>query len=190
MGKLVDMVILSGLWLICSIPLVTVGASTAALYYVTLKLANNEEGYTVRSFFRAFRENLIPGVPMGIGAAAAGVLLGCDMYLYSQIGGIAGVVLLGTAIMLTAVYLMVLVYLFPLMARCRTDWKHLLAMSFVMSVKNFGWTLFMIVSAVCLFAAGIFISALLLTIAVGGTAYVHSKILNMLWKEYNLVLTV
>ena len=39
MGKLVDMLILSGLWVICSLPVVTIGASTAALYYVTLKLA-------------------------------------------------------------------------------------------------------------------------------------------------------
>ena len=54
MGKLVDMLILSGLWVICSLPVVTIGASTAALYYVTLKLANNEEGYTVRSFFFFF----------------------------------------------------------------------------------------------------------------------------------------
>ena len=37
MGKLVDMLLLSGLWVICSLPVVTIGASTAALYYVTLK---------------------------------------------------------------------------------------------------------------------------------------------------------
>ena len=79
MGKLVDILILSGLWLLCSLPVVTIGPSTAALYYVTLKLANNEEGYTVRSFFRAFKENLMPGIPLGIGAVLVGVFLGCDL---------------------------------------------------------------------------------------------------------------
>ena len=43
MGKLVDILILAGLWLLCSLPVVTIGPSTAALYYGTLKLANNEE---------------------------------------------------------------------------------------------------------------------------------------------------
>ena len=136
MGKLVDMLILSGLWVICSLPVVTIGASTAALYYVTLKLANNEEGYTVRSFFRAFKENLIPGIPMGIGALAVGIFLTCDLYAYYHIDGQIGVVLLWASIVLAAVYLMTLVWLFPLMARCKTDWKHLLVMSFVMSIKN------------------------------------------------------
>ena len=186
MGKLVDMVILSGLWLICSLPVVTIGASTAALYYVTLKLADNDEGYTVRSFFRAFKENLMPGIPMGIGAVAAGIFLACDMYVYCHMEGQLGVVLMWSAIILTFIYAMVLVYLFPLIARCRTDWKHLLAMAFVMSIKNFGWTLLMIVSAVCLFAIGLFVCAPVLVIAIGGTAYIHSKILNFVWKDYNL----
>lgn len=186
MGKLVDMLILSGLWVICSLPVVTIGASTAALYYVTLKLANNEEGYTVRSFFHAFKENLIPGIPLGIGALAVGIFLGGDIYMYSQLDGKMGIVLLWAVIVLLAVYLMTLVWLFPLMARCKTDWKHLLVMAFVMSIKNFGWTLLMLVSAACLFALGLFVMAPLLVVAIGGTAYIHSKILNMLWEGYHL----
>lgn len=190
MGKLVDMIVLSGLWVICSLPVVTIGASTAALYYVTLKLAGDEDGYTFRSFFHAFKENLMPGIPLGIGVLAVGVFLGCDIYMYSQIDGKIGIVLLWAVIILTAVYLMMTVYLFPLMARCKTDWKHLLVMAFVMSIKNFGWTLLMIVSAACLFAVGIFVTAPLLVVAIGGTAYIHSKILIMLWKEYHLGLPV
>lgn len=50
LGKLVDMMILTGLWLICCIPVVTIGASTTALYSVTLKMAENKEGYIVSSF--------------------------------------------------------------------------------------------------------------------------------------------
>ena len=67
MGKLFDMVLLSVLWLVFSLPVVTIGASTTALYYVALKLANNEGGYTVRSFWQAFKQNLIPGIPLGMG---------------------------------------------------------------------------------------------------------------------------
>ena len=132
----------------------------------------------------------MPGIPLGIGVLAVGVFLGCDIYMYSQIDGKIGIVLLWAVIILTAVYLMMTVYLFPLMARCKTDWKHLLVMAFVMSIKNFGWTLLMIVSAACLFAVGIFVTAPLLVVAIGGTAYIHSKILIMLWKEYHLGLPV
>ncbi|HJC62176.1 MAG TPA: DUF624 domain-containing protein [Candidatus Blautia merdavium] len=186
MGKLTDLAVLSGLWVLFSLPVVTVGPATAALYYVTLKLANDEEGYTVRSFFHGFRENLIPGIPLGIGAVFVGIFLGCDLYLYSRIEGQAGTLLLCVTVIFAAVYLMILFYLFPLLARCDTDWKHLLAMAFVMSVKNFGWTLLMIVTTVCFLAIGLFVLAPILIAAIGGAAYIHSKILNMLLKEYQL----
>ena len=55
--KLVRFLWLSILWSICSIPVVTMGASTTALYSVTLKYVRGEEGYLTSSFFRAFREN-------------------------------------------------------------------------------------------------------------------------------------
>ena len=37
MGKLVDVVVLHFVWLVCSLPVVTFGASTTALYYALLK---------------------------------------------------------------------------------------------------------------------------------------------------------
>ena len=42
--KIVYSVYLNILWFMCCIPVVTAGAATTALYYVTLKMAKNEEG--------------------------------------------------------------------------------------------------------------------------------------------------
>lgn len=184
MGKLVDIFVLTMLWFLTSLPIITIGVSTTALYYVTLNLANNEEGYVVRSFFRAFKKNLRQGILAGIFIIAGGVFLGCDIYIYYHMEGSAGTILFWSSLILIAVYSMTVLYLFPLMARCQIDLKHLFAMAFVMAVKNFGWTLFMIVITVCLLFVGIFVMAPLLAVAVGGAVYIHSKILNMLWKEY------
>ena len=41
-GKFCDVMILNVLWLVCFIPVVTVGAATTAVYYVTLKLVRDE----------------------------------------------------------------------------------------------------------------------------------------------------
>ena len=43
------------LWFFCCLPVVTAGASTTALFYVTLKMAKDEEGNVTKSFFQAFR---------------------------------------------------------------------------------------------------------------------------------------
>ena len=59
-GKLGDLIILNILWIVCSIPVFTAGASTTAVYYVTLKLVRDEDDSTIRSFFRSFKSNFKP----------------------------------------------------------------------------------------------------------------------------------
>ena len=54
--KIASSVYLNILWFICSLPVVTIGASTTALFYVTLKMAKNEEGNITAAFFRSFKE--------------------------------------------------------------------------------------------------------------------------------------
>ena len=50
------------LWFFCSIPIVTLGASTTALYYVTLKLARDEDGNVTSMFFRACSKSCVMNV--------------------------------------------------------------------------------------------------------------------------------
>ena len=186
LGKLVDMVILTGLWLICCIPVVTIGASTTALYAVTLKMTENKEGYIVPSFFHAFRDNLKQStIAWGV-MAAIGIFLISDLYVYYHMERKAGVVLLTVFGILTLVYLTTVTYLFPLLARCHTDLKHLAVMAFVMALKNPGWTVFMLVVMASILAIGVFVMAPLLIIGVGLAAYLNSKIFNMIFKEYHL----
>lgn len=53
-----DMMLLNILFLLCSLPVATLGASTAALYEVAGKMAEHEESGIVKPFFRAFAKNL------------------------------------------------------------------------------------------------------------------------------------
>lgn len=56
--RIFDLIILNLLFIICSLPVITIGTSLSALYSVTLKMVRNEEGYIVRGFFKAYKENL------------------------------------------------------------------------------------------------------------------------------------
>ena len=53
MGRVADLIMLNVVFLICCLPIVTIGASLTALHYVTLKMARNEESYIIRSFFKS-----------------------------------------------------------------------------------------------------------------------------------------
>ena len=60
-GNIADMFLLSLLWYLSCLPLFTAGAATTAVYYVTLKLVRNQEGYTFASFRKSFALNFKQG---------------------------------------------------------------------------------------------------------------------------------
>lgn len=55
--KLVNMVILSALWVLFCIPVFTAGASTTALYYTVQKTIKNERGDVWPCFWQSFKQN-------------------------------------------------------------------------------------------------------------------------------------
>ena len=56
-SRIVDLLLLNFLFVITSLPVLTLGASLTALYSVSLKLVRNEESYVSRDYFRAFKKN-------------------------------------------------------------------------------------------------------------------------------------
>lgn len=57
MNRIADLFILNILWIFCSLPIVTIGAATTALYSINLKILNKEEESLIKTFFKAFKEN-------------------------------------------------------------------------------------------------------------------------------------
>ena len=65
MSRLTDIIKLNFLWLLCSIPVVTMGASTVAAFSITLKMVEDEEGYVARKFFHEFKDFQLAGAVEG-----------------------------------------------------------------------------------------------------------------------------
>lgn len=114
LNTLGDMITLSILWLVCSLPVVTMGASTVALY--TISMEYSEEGsMLIRRFLKAFRENLLKGSLAGL------LFLGIAVLLFFDFRIIEGMVQGGGTLKIAAVIVaficaMVCVYTFPLLA--------------------------------------------------------------------------
>ena len=121
------------LWMVCSLPVFTAGAATAALYGVTLRLAREEEPPLTSRFFKAFREDFRQATILWLILLGVGALLGADGYiLYHLYKGTTGVVsvicTLGLALIIVAAiaYVIVLIYVFPLVASVKnTNWAML-----------------------------------------------------------------
>ena len=83
---LIDIIWLGLLWLICSLPVVTLGAASTALYYSMVKCVRHERGRATASFFRAFRQNFRQATILWLlclGVLALGV---ADQYALSRMG--------------------------------------------------------------------------------------------------------
>ena len=111
------------LWFVCSLPIITIGASTTALYYSCLKIVRDEESRVGATFFRAFRENFRQATVLWLILLGVGLFLAGDGYILYHLrqsaeGSLAVVWTLVLAVVIAAavVYVIVLEYVFPLLA--------------------------------------------------------------------------
>lgn len=117
--RIVSSVYLNILWFICCIPIVTAGASTTALFYVTLKMVKNEEGNLTSQFFRAFRENFKQSTMVWLIMLALGLVLLLDGYVlyHLRFENAFWTVLTAIFFLVLVAYAIIAMYIFPLMAR-------------------------------------------------------------------------
>ena len=64
--KIFDIIVLSLMWVVSSLPLVTLGASTAALYYSAVKCIRFRQEGTYKNYITSFKENLRTGVGFSV----------------------------------------------------------------------------------------------------------------------------
>lgn len=128
---------LNVLWFFCCLPIVTAGASTTALFYVTLKLAKDEEGNITKSFFRAFRQNFKKATVIWLILLALGIILALDGYIFYHMHSESAIWTLGTAIffVILAAYAIILMYIFPLLARFENTIKAMFLNSIMLGMR-------------------------------------------------------
>lgn len=119
MTKITYCLYLNILWFLCCLPIVTAGASTTALFYVTLKIAKNEEGRITSAFFHSFRKNFKQATVIWLILLIIGIVLGIDGYVFYHMRFHNVFWTIGTAVFFIALaaYLIILMYIFPLLSR-------------------------------------------------------------------------
>jgi len=113
-----DLIILNVLFLVCSLPVITVGASASAMYTMTLRMRRDEvSGGTINGFFRAFAQNFKKGTLLWLLYAAAGALLIYDYILFTTVTIPGGAVIKAVSITAAILYAVSLSWVFALQSR-------------------------------------------------------------------------
>lgn len=173
------------IWFICCIPIVTIGASTTALYYTTLKIVRGEDHYLFRMFFRSFRENFRQSTVLWLILLGAGLLLAGDIYilhrLYLSSTGTFAVMwtlLLAVAIAVVVGYTIVLIFIFPLVASVSNTNLAMLKNSFLIGVHYLFCTILVFAVHFAMFFAVVRIFTPLVIFGEGLCALISSFLMN------------
>lgn len=137
LGRLTDCITLSLLWILCSLPLVTIGASTTALYTMTLRMVRDEEGKIAAGFFRAFRENFKSATWIHLLLAALSGMLG----IYWRAVGMLPdermqAFFYGAFLLFLLLWLMEALFVYPVQARFENTVGNIMKNAWLMAVGN------------------------------------------------------
>lgn len=184
-----NLIVLNVLWLLGCIPVVTAGASTAAMYSVLLGYITGKDDAVLKPFLRAFRENFRVATPLWILNLLIGGVLAAEMFYLAVDSGLWLKILFGV---LLFIYSAATSYLYPIIARHQTTGKAALFNSFALSMRH-------LLSSVCIVVLNalpvvlmvafteIFWKSILVWTLIGFSliAYLDLKILLPVFKKYD-----
>ena len=143
MSRIADLVIVNILWLVFCIPVFTIGASTAAMYRVTLNLVRGEGSGVVRSFWASFKLNFKQGVLLFLILLIPTLLVIVEVEIYLS-GAVAQSVWMGVIFCFPALLVsLVGAYIYPLLAQFDNTIKNTLKNAILLSIGNLPYSLVM-----------------------------------------------
>ena len=137
--KVIHLIWLSLLFLICSIPIFTIGASTCGLYYAVQKNIKNDLGNPTQQFFRGFRESFKQATPFWLVLFALCMLFSFDLTFFTNYGADGHPVFYGLRYvwyLMLFIEIIYFLYLFPYISRFRNSWKNILLNATLLIVRH------------------------------------------------------
>lgn len=183
--RIVDAFVLGLLWLVCSIPVVTMGASTTAFYYAYNKSVRQKRSYAWKSFFDGLKINLKQSTIIWFIFLGIGLLVILDYIILSSLVESFPVVtpFVGVFIALFIAVIMWGLVLFPYIGRFHNQTKAILKNVAIIVIANFFkvillFILFVIILVLTLWlpVVGLFAPAVYMCIA--------NMILEQIFRKY------
>ena len=138
-NKIADCICLSVLWIVSSLPVITLGAATTALYYSMNKCIRRSEGGIWKTFWHSFRMNFKQATGLWlILFAVYGILIACcySSYLMCTNGYLPKELFYFLLIVMAAVTLWAS-FVFPYLARFQNTNRNVLKNCVYIALMNF-----------------------------------------------------
>lgn len=185
LNKIMDCMILSVLWCILSIPIITVGATTTALYYVVNKSIRHNRGYAWKEFFGAFKSNFKQSTIVWMVNLLLIILGVVDVYILHNLWETMAVskVIMAVVLALLIFLVMWMTYVYPYMARFALPTKALMKNCVIIALVNFKWSLLLLILFVVTVVGFVFVPVLSMFLPVIYMV-IANRILERVFRKY------
>ena len=180
--KLYTLAYVGFLWFVFSLPIITIGASTTALYAYTCDVVNKTEGYVWKTFYSVFKANFVKATKLWLFIVFFGLFLYFDAVLCLKMSSLVGKILFFGVISFVFIFSLTVIYIFPLLAYKELPIKELVRSSFVMSMGSLPISITLVVVQ-ALFLILFYYFPLTLLFSNGFLAIVQSLLLFPLFKK-------
>lgn len=188
-----DLMVLNWMWFLCSLPIITIGPATCAMYACTLKLSKDYPVNPARDFLAAFRSNFRPALVLGLLAGVIAVVAAGDIWFALQQTGSLQTLYLVIGILLATVFLTIASYAFALQSLFENPLKVQLAnafkLAFVAPGKTVSLWMITILPVLVLVALPISwvapVGFLYIMLGASGPAYLNAKTLHRVFDKVN-----
>ena len=119
LNKMADLILLNLIFLLCCIPVVTIGPAITALYAVSLRSVRYGDGYVIQTFFRSFKQNFKQSFVAGMIGLLFVCLLFIDLFFWRNVGP-AFMSVFMTVVSVCVGYLVFIVFLWLVPGDCKT----------------------------------------------------------------------
>lgn len=177
-----DLFILNVLWFIFSIPIVTAGAATTALFYAAGKRVRNEDGYLFRDFWRSFKMNFKQSTIVWIIQLILFWVVATNIRNIHILGGMAPYMLPLQFVIAIELFI-ISIYVFPLIARFHITLPNIFKTAFLMANKHFVTTILCIAAAAGILFA-VYYWGFFILFAMSAYAYWISYMIDRIFKKY------
>ena len=136
MNRIGNALLLNMIFIICSIPVITVGASLCAYYYAMIKSVRRERSYVLKEFFAEFKRGFVKSLLFTLAIAAFAFLIWFDREYFAYNGGQYAFVAVAVLDVLAIFLAFVTVWIFPVISRFQGTFKELLKRAYMISFKH------------------------------------------------------
>ena len=176
------------LTLLFCVPIVTVGASITAMYYVVFQMRDGDKGYVWNNFWRGFKENFLQSTLLwSFWVVAYCVLYGDYVILTKSIYSFP-IPFKVVAGMFAFMFVMAYAFVFPLQARFENTWKQILKNSFLMGLFHLPKTILVVFLHAVPFAILYLYPAVfpaVLVLGLSAPAYLNAAVLLSIFRIYS-----